>query len=137
MIDEFGPNIDIPFKVAGENLTDKEGLGVTLNSDEEVVLPTDGTEIPFGVLIEGGLEGEAVTVRVFGVCPVIVAGQYTTPGTIGLAGSSGKLKKLAAGTDETVYTMGQLLEESDVDADTISALINCMAPALGSVTDGA
>jgi len=137
MIDEFGPNIDIPFKVAGENLTGKESLGVVLNSDGEVVLPSAATDIPFGVLIEGGLEGEAVTVRVFGVCPVIVAGQYATPGVIGLDGSSGKLKKLTAGTDETVYTMGQLLEESDADADTISALINCMAPALGSVTDGA
>jgi hypothetical protein len=137
MISEFGPNIDIPFLVAGEDLTDKEGLIVTRNSDNEVILPGAATAVPFGVLIEGAEEGYAVTVRVFGVCPVIVAGQYAVPGVIGIAASSGKAKLLVAGTDETIYSAGQLLEASDTDGDTISALINCMAPALGMVTDGA
>jgi hypothetical protein len=136
-ITEFGPNIDIPFLVAGEDLTDKEGLIVTQNSDNEVILPTAVTDVPLGVLIEGDIEGRSVTVRVFGVCPVIVKGQYAVPAVIGINGTDGKAKKLTAGSEETTYVVGQLLEASDTDGDTISALINCMAPALGMVTDGA
>ena len=131
---ELGPNIDISIFPAHEAMADSAGDDtdyinrvVCLNSDKEVCYPTAITDIPFGVLIEGGAVGEYVTVRVLGVVPVKVIEAIALPAVIGIgidgADVDGRVKAAVA----TNYTMGQLIENSDAEDDIVTAMINCLS----------
>lgn len=134
---EFGPNIDISKFKAHENMATSDGDDsayinrvVCLNSDEEVCYPTAVTDIPFGVLIEGGLAGEYVTVRVFGVVPVKVIAALALPNVIGIATDGGAIDGRVNAAIATNYVMGQLIEHSDAEDDVVTAMINCLSMAI-------
>ena len=136
-ISELGINLDISKFPAGEAMADSDGDDadyinrvVCLNSDAEVVYPTAQTDIPFGVLIEGGADGEYVTVRVFGVCPVKVIEAIALPNVIGIGIDIAAIDGRVQAAIATNYVVGQLLEDSDAEDDIVTAMINCLSPSI-------
>jgi len=136
-ISEYGPNIDISMFPAGEAMAASDGDDsdyinrvVCLNSSGEVVYPTAITDIPVGVLIEGGADGEYVTFRAFGVVPVKVNAIVALPSKISITSDGGTIDGRVGTSVATCHIVGQLLEASDAEDDIVSAIINCISPAI-------
>jgi hypothetical protein len=135
-ISEMGPNIDISIFPAHETMMDSTGDDSTyinkivcLNSDKEVCYPTAITDVPFGVLIEGGAVGEYVTVRVFGVVPIKMNAIVAVPGIIGITNVGG-VDGRAGTAISSCKVVGQLLENSEAENDIVTAIINCISPSI-------
>lgn len=134
-ISEMGPNIDISMFKAHEDMmtsaTDRDDTAyinriVCLNSDKEVCYPTAITDIPFGVLIEGGLTGEYVTVRVFGVVPIKMNAVVAVPNKIAITSDGGTIDGRAGAAVQTCREIGQILDNSEAEDDIVTCIIDCI-----------
>jgi hypothetical protein len=136
-ISELGPNIDISIFPCHEAMEDSEGDDsayinrvVCLNSDKEVCYPTAITDIPVGVLIEGGAVGTYVTYRAFGVVPVKAGEIMTMPKKIGIYNDGGTIDGRVGAIVSTNHIVGMLLDTADAEDDIVSAIINCINPGI-------
>ncbi len=128
---EKGPNVDVSVlageKMAGDDEYDDSAYinkVVCLNSDNEAVYPTAITDIPFGILIKGNLEGYPVTVRRFGIAPVKVGAALTLPNILGIGSDGGTIDGRVKAAVATNYPVGDLMEASDAEDDIVTMFVN-------------
>jgi len=104
------------------DLSAKQYYFVKLSAANTVNVCTAITDIPIGILQNKPESGEAATVCLFGISKVSADGTLAAGNLIGTSADS-QADAIAAGTDTTVYTMGQALETAAA-GDTVSMLLN-------------
>jgi len=107
---------------AAADLSAKQYYFVKLSAANTVNVCTAITDIPIGILQNKPESGEAATVCLFGISKVSADGTLAAGNLIGTSVDS-QADAIAAGTDTTVYTMGQALETAAA-GDTVSMLLN-------------
>lgn len=94
---------------AGADLSAKQYHFVKLASATTVDVCSAITDKPIGVLQNTPTSGQAAEVCIFGITKVVADGVLAAGNLIGTS-SDGQADAIAAGTDTTVYTMGQAIE---------------------------
>lgn len=128
--------IEIPgFKftaVAGEDLSSKQYYFVKISADDTVVMATELTDIPCGILQNAPAEGQAAEIMVTGISKLIVgAGGDLAAGNLVGCDADGKGVVVDPdGTDDYYYT-GQCFV-AGAASETCSVLINCATPVIQS-----
>ncbi len=107
---------------AAADLSAKQYYFVKLSAANTVNVCTAITDIPIGILQNKPESGEAATVCLFGISKVSADGTLAAGNLIGTSADS-QADAIAAGTDTTVYTMGQALEAAAA-GDTVSMFLN-------------
>jgi hypothetical protein len=107
---------------AGADLSAKQYYFVKLSAANTVNVCTAITDIPIGILQNKPESGEAATVCLFGISKVSADGVLAAGNLVGTSTDS-QADAIAAGTDTTVYTMGQALETAAA-GDTVSMFLN-------------
>ena len=107
---------------AGADLSAKQYYFVKLSAANTVNVCSAITDIPIGILQNKPGSGEAATVCLFGISKVSANGTLAAGNLIGTSADS-QADAIAAGTDTTVYTMGQALEAAAA-GDTVSMFLN-------------
>ena len=107
---------------AGADLSAKQYYFVKLSAANTVNVCTAITDIPIGILQNKPGSGEAATVCLFGISKVSADGTLAAGNLIGTSADS-QADAIAAGSDTTVYTMGQALEAAAA-GDTVSMFLN-------------
>ena len=107
---------------AGADLSAKQYYFVKLSAANTVNVCTAITDIPIGILQNKPGSGEAATVCLFGISKVSANGTLAAGNLIGTSADS-QADAIAAGSDTTVYTMGQALEAAAA-GDTVSMFLN-------------
>ena len=107
---------------AAADLSAKQYYFVKLSAANTVNVCTAITDIPIGILQNKPESGEAATVCLFGISKVSADGTLAAGNIIGTSADS-QADAIAAGTDTTVYTMGQALETAAA-GDTVSMFLN-------------
>ncbi len=107
---------------AAADLSAKQYYFVKLSAANTVNVCTAITDIPIGILQNKPESGEAATVCLFGISKVSADGTLAAGNLIGTSADS-QADAIAAGTDTTVYTMGQALETAAA-GDTVSMFLN-------------
>tara|TARA_R100000005_G_C4983015_1_gene192192 strand:+ start:977 stop:1360 length:384 start_codon:yes stop_codon:yes gene_type:complete len=107
---------------AGADLSAKQYHFVKLSAANTVNVCSAITDIPIGILQNKPGSGEAATVCLFGISKVSADGTLAAGNLIGTSADS-QADAIAAGSDTTVYTMGQALEAAAA-GDTVSMFLN-------------
>ena len=107
---------------AAADLSAKQYYFVKLSAANTVNVCTAITDIPIGILQNKPESGEAATVCLFGISKVSADGTLAAGNIIGTSADS-QADAIAAGSDTTVYTMGQALEAAAA-GDTVSMFLN-------------
>ena len=107
---------------AAADLSAKQYYFVKLSAANTVNVCTAITDIPIGILQNKPESGEAATVCLFGISKVSADGTLAAGNLIGTSADS-QADAIAAGSDTTVYTMGQALEAAAA-GDTVSMFLN-------------
>ena len=107
---------------AGADLSAKQYHFVKLSAANTVNVCSAITDIPIGILQNKPGSGEAATVCLFGISKVSADGTLAAGNLIGTSADS-QADAITAGTDTTVYTMGQALEAAAA-GDTVSMFLN-------------
>lgn len=107
---------------AGADLSAKQYYFVKLSAANTVNVCSAITDIPIGILQNKPGSGEAATVCLFGISKVSADGTLAAGNLIGTSADS-QADAIAAGSDTTVYTMGQALEAAAA-GDTVSMFLN-------------
>ena len=107
---------------AGADLSAKQYYFVKLSAANTVNVCSAITDIPIGILQNKPGSGEAATVCLFGISKVSADGTLAAGNLIGTSADS-QADAITAGTDTTVYTMGQALEAAAA-GDTVSMFLN-------------
>lgn len=116
-----GQQICATFEAAAD-LSTKQYYFVKLSAANTVNVCTAITDIPIGILQNKPESGEAATVCLFGISKVSADGTLAAGNLIGTSADS-QADAITAGTDTTVYTMGQALETAAA-GDTVSMFLN-------------
>lgn len=104
-----GAQIKIGNLTAASDLSAKQYYFVKLASATTVDVCSAITDKPIGVLQNTPSSGQAAEVALFGITKVVADGTLAAGNLIGTS-SDGQADAIAAGTDTTVYTMGQAIE---------------------------
>lgn len=116
-----GQQICATFEAAAD-LSGKQYHFVKLSAANTVNVCSAITDIPIGILQNKPGSGEAATVCLFGISKVSADGTLAAGNLIGTSADS-QADAITAGTDTTVYTMGQALEAAAA-GDTVSMFLN-------------
>ena len=116
-----GQQICATFEAAAD-LSAKQYHFVKLSAANTVNVCSAITDIPIGILQNKPGSGEAATVCLFGISKVSADGTLAAGNLIGTSADS-QADAITAGTDTTVYTMGQALEAAAA-GDTVSMFLN-------------
>ncbi len=129
-----GFQLCIPGLVAGADLSaaSVQFKFVKLNADHQVILCSGTTDIPIGVLqapTPTSATGQAVTVCAFGLTKVQV-GESMVAGDLLATNGSGLGVDAEAGTDTTIYIVGQVIDVSGgtSSGNYVTAVVNCCSP---------
>lgn len=103
------PQIKIGTWTASADLSSKQYHFVKLSGDNTVTVTAAITDKTVGVLQNAPKSGQAAEVCVFGVTKVVADGTLAAGNLIGTSADA-QADAIAAGTDTTVYVVGQALE---------------------------
>jgi hypothetical protein len=95
------------------SLVNKEGFFVKMAGGLCVICDAQG-ELPFGILVKGGVSGENVTVCVMGRC-LAVADEIAAVGALVMVSATGKFEAVINGK----YLAGQVLGAASADGDIV------------------
>jgi hypothetical protein len=93
---------------AGADLSSKQYHFVKLASATTVNVCTAITDLPIGVLQNNPTSGNTATIAIFGVTKVVADGTLAAGNILGTSADS-QADAIVAGTDTTVYVMGQAI----------------------------
>lgn len=113
---------------ASADLSAKQYYFVKISGDNTVTVCAAATDIPVGVLQNAPDDGEAAEVLAVGVTKISGDEDLAAGNLIGTSGD-GQAQAIVAGTDTTVYTVGQVLQGNGAASGIATALINCASPA--------
>ena len=107
---------------ASADLSAKQFHFVKMSGNNTVTVCAAITDVPIGVLQNKPESGESAVVCVLGISKVVADGTLAAGDLIG-SSADGQADAIAAGTDTTVYTMGQALNAASA-GETVEAFIN-------------
>lgn len=116
---------------ASADLSAKQYYLVKMSGDNTVTVCAAATDIPVGVLQNAPGDGETAEVLAIGVTKVVGDEDLDAGDLIGTSGD-GQAAEVVAGTDTTVYIVGQVLQGNTTAGGYVTALINCASPARGA-----
>jgi len=93
---------------AGADLSAKQYHFVKMASATTVDVCSAITDVPIGVLQNDPTSGNTATICIFGVTKVVADGTLAAGNVIGTS-ADGQADAIVAGTDTTVYVMGQAI----------------------------
>ena len=93
---------------AGADLSSKQYHFVKLASATTVDVCSAITDVPIGVLQNDPTSGNTATIAIFGITKVVADGTLAAGNVIGTSADS-QADAIVAGTDTTVYVMGQAI----------------------------
>ena len=102
------PGIDLGTLTAAADLSSKQYYFVKLASATTVNVCTAITDVAIGVLQNDPTSGQQAVVRIFGITKVSADGTLAAGNIIGTSADS-QADAIVAGTDTTVYVMGQAI----------------------------
>jgi hypothetical protein len=114
--------------VAAGDLSAKQYHFVKLDTDGKVVIVAAITDKPIGVLQNNPASGEEAEVVICGITKVSADSSINEGDLIGTS-SDGQADTIAAGTDTTVYVVGQCLLAAGAAARIGTIVVNCASPA--------
>jgi hypothetical protein len=91
---------------AGADLSSKQYHFVKMASATTVDVCSAITDVPIGVLQNDPTSGNTATIAIFGITKVVADGTLAAGNVIGTSADS-QADAIVAGTDTTVYVMGQ------------------------------
>lgn len=115
-------------RVAAADLSAKQYHFVKLDSTGKVAAITAITDIPYGVLQNKPNTDQEAEVVIIGITKVIADGVLDEGNLIGTS-ADGQADAIVAGTDVTVYIVGQCRLAAGAAGRTATAVVNCAAPA--------
>lgn len=107
---------------ASADLSSKQFHFVKVSGNNTVTVCAAITDIPIGILQNKPTSGQAAVVCVFGISKVVADGTLAAGNLIGTS-ADGQADAIAAGTDTTVYTMGQALNAAAA-GETVEMFLN-------------
>jgi len=113
---------------AGADLSSSQYHFMKLDSSGDAVVCSGVTDIPIGVLQNDPGDGEEAEIMATGITKLSADSAITIADSLGTS-TDGQADTIAAGTDITVYLVGQALQAAGAAAVIFSALIDCLAPA--------
>lgn len=123
-----GPQIKIPGLTASADLRQKQYHLVTMSGEKTVNACGTVTAIPVGVLQNAPNIGEEAEVVTIGVTKIVGDEDLDFGDLIGTS-SDGQAQAIVAGTDTTVYIVGQVLDGNTTAGGLATAIVNCASPA--------
>jgi hypothetical protein len=112
--------------VAGGDLRTKQFHFVKLNNAGQVVIVAAITDVPVGILQNKPNTGEDAEIMCDGISKLVADGTIDEGNLVGTS-NDGQGDAIVAGTDTTVYTVGQALEAAAA-GEVFAILFNCMNP---------
>lgn len=106
-----GAQIKVGQWTASADLSSKQYYFVKMSGANTVDVTSAITDKTIGVLQNTPSSGQAAEVCVFGITKVVADGNLTAGNLIGTS-SDGQADAITAGTDTTVYVVGQALESA-------------------------
>lgn len=113
---------------AGADLSSHQYKFMKLDTDGYAVVCAAVTDKPIGVLQNDPTSGEEAEIMATGITKLNADSAITIADSLGTS-ADGQADTIAAGTETTVYLVGQALQAAGAAAVIFSALINCLAPA--------
>jgi hypothetical protein len=107
---------------AAADLSSKQYHFVKLASATTVNVCTAITDIPIGVLQNDPTSGQAAEICIFGISKVVADGTLAAGNVVGTSADS-QCDAIVAGTDTTVYAMGQAITAASA-GETTTILVN-------------
>lgn len=123
-----GPQIKIPGLTASADLSAKQYYLVKMSGEKTVTVCAAATDIPVGVLQNAPKSGEDAEVVAIGVTKISGDEDLDAGDLIGTSGD-GQAQAIVAGTDTTVYIVGQVLDGNTTAGGLATAIVNCASPA--------
>tara|TARA_Y100001938_G_scaffold150907_1_gene244308 strand:+ start:4879 stop:5265 length:387 start_codon:yes stop_codon:yes gene_type:complete len=111
---------------AGADLSGDQYKMVKLSAAKTIVLCSNATDAPVGVLQNKPGSGEAATVAVSGACKLLAGGTVNAGDFVG-TDASGTADAKTPGSDTTEYVIGRALTGA-ASGEVLTALINTEAP---------
>ncbi len=93
---------------ASSDLSSSQYHFVKLSSATQVTIVAAITDVPLGILQNSPSSGQAAEVAIFGISKVVADGTLAAGNIIGTS-ADGQADAIVAGTDTTVYVMGQAI----------------------------
>ena len=112
--------------VAGGDLSAKQFHFVKLNSSGQAVICAAITDIPVGILQNKPTSGQEAEIMVNGISKLVADGTIDEGNLIGTS-NDGQGDAIVAGSDGTVYTVGQALEAAAA-GEIFAVLFNTANP---------
>lgn len=110
--------------VASGDLSSSQFHFVKLSANRTVVIVSAITDKPIGVLQNKPVDGEDAEVLLIGRSKVKADGTLTAGDLVGVS-ADGQADAIAAGTDTTVYILGQVTRGAAA-GELVEAVINCV-----------
>ena len=107
---------------AAADLSSKQYHFVKLASATTVNVCTAITDIPIGILQNDPTSGQAAEICIFGISKVVADGTLAAGNTVGTSADS-QCDAIVAGTDTTVYVMGQAFTAASA-GETTTIFVN-------------
>ena len=107
---------------AAADLSSKQYHFVKLASATTVNVCTAITDLPIGILQNNPESGETATITIFGISKVVADGTLAAGNIIGTSADS-QADAIVAGTDTTVYAMGQAVTAGSA-GETTTMFVN-------------
>lgn len=117
-----GAQIKVGQWTASADLSAKQYYFVKMSGNNTVDVTSAITDKTIGVLQNNPTSGAAAEVCVFGVTKVVADGNLTAGNLIGTS-NDGQADAITAGTDTTVYVVGQALE-AGAAGETVTMFFN-------------